>query len=237
MKIGPVIRISLLVIFTGYSGINAKAQDTGFQLIDFVDLPADLSEHDPIKDSEGRWYIEFRETWHINPEGSSISKTVVDYEAKIQDATPASADSLQKILATLIRQLPSTSGTFRLRNLTYEFMLLDPHVMASGNSGYSEPDSMDVWTKKLQGELISLVKALSRSKERYDLNTRMLSVHFHEDWIIDPVSLQISKRVRGITPVIWQRRQTTEGEPINDAETGLPVYYKNSLNRIELRNP
>ena len=116
-------------------------------------------------------------------------------------------------------------------------MLLDPHMMASGNSGYSEPDSMDVWTKKLQGELISLVKSLSKSKERYDLNTQMLSVHFHEDWIIDPVSLQIIKKVHGITPVIWQRRKTTDGEPINDAETGLPVYYKNSLNRIELRNP
>ena len=237
MKIGPVIRISLLIIFTGFSGIDAKAQDTGFQLIDFVDLPADLTEHDPIKDSEGRWYIEFRETWHINPEGYSILKTVDDYEAKIHDAPPASADSIQKMFASLMRQLPEASGTLQLQNLTYEFMLLDPHMMASGNIAYSEPDSMDVLTKKLQRELITLVKALSKTMERYDLYSQMLSVHFHEDWIIDPVSFQITKRVRGITPVIWQRRQTTDGEPINDAETGLPVYYKNSLNRIDLRNP
>jgi hypothetical protein len=37
--------------------------------------------------------------------------------------------------------------------------------------------------------------------------------------------------------VIWQRRRTAEGEGIDDAETGLPVYYKNPLRRIELRQP
>jgi hypothetical protein len=43
--------------------------------------------------------------------------------------------------------------------------------------------------------------------------------------------------VRAITPVIWQRRQTEAGDPVNEADTGLPVYYKNQMQQINLRNP
>jgi hypothetical protein len=49
--------------------------------------------------------------------------------------------------------------------------------------------------------------------------------------------MALDRQVNAITPVIWQRRRTVEGEPVNDAGTGWPVYYKNSLSRIELRNP
>ncbi|MCD4709533.1 MAG: hypothetical protein K8R52_01695 [Bacteroidales bacterium] len=49
--------------------------------------------------------------------------------------------------------------------------------------------------------------------------------------------LKKRKNENGITPVIWQLRQTAEGEPVHDAETGFPVYYKLKLERIDLRNP
>jgi hypothetical protein len=37
--------------------------------------------------------------------------------------------------------------------------------------------------------------------------------------------------------VIWQERQTAEGEALHDAETGYPVYYILKLERIDLRQP
>ena len=72
--------------------------------------------------------------------------------------------------------------------------------------------------------------------KRYDPDKQLLSVIFHEEWFMDPVSGQITKKVLGLTPVIWQRRLTTTGDPVNEAGTGKPVYYKNQLSRIELRN-
>jgi len=96
---------------------------------------------------------------------------------------------------------------------------------------------MDAATRSLQSELISFIKSCSSVGSWYDLPNQLLSVQFHEEWVIDPVTLQISKKVRGITPVIWQRRRTEAGESINDADTGLPVYYKNQLPPIQLRNP
>ncbi len=86
------------------------------------------------------------------------------------------------------------------------------------------------------------------------------TVEFHEQWRVNAANSSISKKVngyevscanrigdiltaeesvrlRGISPVIWQQRQTADGEPIHDAATGLPVYYKLKLQRIDLRNP
>jgi len=237
MNINRVIRIFLLAMLTGAPCVRATAQDSALHVIDFVDLSREVAPYDPDMDPEHTWSIKFRESWLISPEKSSILKSVVGYEPNILNAPPISADSLQKKFASLIRQLPQVRGTFRLSNISYEFMLLDPHIIESGNIAFPEPVSMDPWTKKLQEELIALIKSRSVESNRYELNGQLLSVHFHEEWTIDPVSLQITKKVEGITPVIWQRRQTTTSEPVNDADTGLPVYYKNSLPRIGLRNP
>ena len=128
-------------------------------------------------------------------------------------------------------------GASHLRNVSYEFMLLDPHIRESAYIAFPEPDSMDSWTRKLQIDLISLIKPRDHSGYSYDYNEQLLSVIFHEKWFIDPLTLEITKRVQGITPVMWQRRRTNKGEPVNDTDTGLPVYYKNQLCRIDLRNP
>lgn len=232
-----LIRLFLLATITGVSGTFASAQDSAFHVIDFVDLPEHLNLNAPNQDPEQLWYIEFLESWHISPEKPSILKSVLDYAPKIQNVPLVSADSFQQRFARLILHLPRTRGKVHLDNISYEFMLLDPHLPSSGNLAFPEPDSMDFRTKELQGKLIDLVESRSRNSHRYVLSDQLLSVYFHEEWTIDPLSMQITKKVAGITPVIWQRRKTTEGVPINDADTGLPVYYKNPLHYIGLRNP
>ena len=137
----------------------------------------------------------------------------------------------------ILSSIPSKNGAIPIRNISYEFHLLDPHLVASGNRAFSEPDSLDGPTRQLQDQLIALVTARNTFEERYQLDQQLLSLIFHEDWSINPANLMVSKKVRAITPVIWQRRQTETGEPINEAETGLPVYYKIELKQIFLRNP
>ncbi|MEN8230559.1 MAG: hypothetical protein ABFS38_20540, partial [Bacteroidota bacterium] len=140
-----VIRICLITFFAGTPGIEAMTQDRAHHVIDFVDLPTDLVGKDPDRDSA--WYIEFRETWNIHPDRSIISKSVVKYFPRDRNAPLVSADTLQQRLATLIRQQPESKGTVQLRNISYEFMLLDPHIRESGNKAFPEPDSMDSWTR------------------------------------------------------------------------------------------
>ena len=137
----------------------------------------------------------------------------------------------------MLADQPHTKGKIRLTDISYEFALLDPHTPGSEDRDFDGPAHMDHSTRKLQQELISLVKGRSAALGRADLDELLLSFYFHETWFIDPVSLQVTKKVHGITPVLWQRRKTTTGVPVNDAESGLPVYYKNRLHRIELRNP
>jgi hypothetical protein len=55
--------------------------------------------------------------------------------------------------------------------------------------------------------------------------------------VIEADHQEFRKRIKALTPVIWQERQTADGEPIPDGETGYPVYYKLKLGRIELRQP
>ncbi len=221
-----VIRICLLFILTGTSGVRAITQDTVHHVIDFVDLTM-----------ENGWTIEFHETWDISLEGNSIQKSVTNYQPLDCNNPLAPTDTLHQRFNTLIQQLPVVRGASHLINVSYEFMLLDPHIRESGNIAFPEPDSMDSWTRKLQTDLISLIKPLAHSGNSYDYNEQLLSVIFHEKWFIDPLTFEITKRVQGITPVMWQRRRTTAGEPVNEADTGLPVYYKNQLDRIDLRNP
>lgn len=244
-----VIRISLIALLAGTLGVEAVAQDATHHVIDFVDLPvdflvdlpvdflADLTGYGAECELKQTWYIKFQEHWNILPHKSHILKSVMKYSPLIHNAPLASTDTLQQRFTLLIGQLPVEKGTIRWNNISYEFMLLDPHLTESGNRAFPEPDSMDVWTRKLQSDLIALIQSRSLAGKQYDYSDQLLSVLFHEDWMIDPVTREIDKKVVGITPVIWQRRKTTSGEPVNDAETGLPVYYKNRLHRIDLRNP
>jgi hypothetical protein len=154
------------------------------------------------------YILKFLEEWGFDPIKPSISKQVLEFD-----------------------------GTIPIRNISYEFHLLDPHLVSSGNRAFPEPDSMDEPTRQLQEELIDLITTRANFNERYKLGDQLLSVIFHEEWSQDSGTFEVTKRVRAITPVIWQRRQTEAGDPVNEADTGLPVYYKNQLQQIHLRNP
>ena len=226
-------------------GIRA---DSGFRIVDFVDLPGDwISGVDGDRNTgvdgdgntgvDGGWHLEFRETWHIDPERPSIVKEVEEYRPLNDSLPDVSPDSLRSRFAALVRAQAADEEVMNLRGITCEFILLDPHLGSSGNVSFPSPDSMDRETIALQRALISLIGRRSRAASGFDLKTQLLSVYFHEDWQLDPVSLEITRKVGAITPVIWQRRKTVRGEPVNDGDTGYPVYYKNTLERIELRNP
>lgn len=151
--------------------------------------------------------IEFQEEWLIDPERPSIVKTVDAFEFPCGDSTESVG-------------LPPE--TIRIRNLSYEFTFLDL------------PDRM---AKEVQNALIALINDHYLIPESYDPSEQLLSIYFHEDWLVEPGSNAFSKKIRGITPVIWQRRQTADGEAILDPDTGYPVFYKQSLDRIDLRQP
>ena len=205
---------------------------SGFRVIDVVDLPGKLCNA-----GDDSWYLQFRENWFIDPKKTTISKKVEQYHPLNPAFPDASPDSLRSIFASLIREQPSPEGRVACRGISYEFVLLEPHLEGSGNTSFPSPDSMDEQTLALQQSLVSLVSRRSRMGSLLDLEQQLLSVRFHENWYIDSVTLEITKDVEAITPVIWQRRQTVQGEPVNDPETGSPVYYKNMLERIRLRNP
>ena len=151
--------------------------------------------------------LEFQEEWIIDPAGSYISKTVSTFEFPCDELNST---------ATL------HEGTTRLRNLSFEFSFLDlPEQMA----------------KEIQLAIIALVNNSYLLPEYYDPQEQLLSVYFHEDWSINDDPLVFSKKVRAISPVIWQRRQTADGEPLLDPDTGSPVFYKLKLERIDLRQP
>ena len=152
-------------------------------------------------------FLQFQEEWVIDPQGLSISKRVDGFQFPCGDSTS-------------IVTLPP--GEIRLRNISYEFYFLDlPEQEA----------------KEIQTAFIALIKKRFSIPEVYDPSEQLLSVYFHEDWTIEPGHQRINKKVRAISPVIWQRRQTADGEPLPDAETGYPVFYKQTLDRIDLRQP
>ena len=182
-----------------------SAQKGVHQIIDFVELPAEL-----IIPGDTASFIEFTEQWTFRAKGGLIK------EVKGHDLS-----------------LPE--GTRRIKEISYEFILLDPHLVASANRAFSEPDSMDIPTRQLQADLIHLIQSLAPISPRYDPEKQLLSVYFHEEWIMDEESREIRKKVKGITPLIWQRRQTAEGRSIDEGDSGLPVYYKTPLQRIPLR--
>ena len=154
--------------------------------------------------------LEFQEQWIFNVAPASISKVVNSHGISCKDSTEHPG-------------LPE--GTVRLKNLSYEFSFLD--LM----------DQMDQKARQLQEALIDLINHRNQIPELYNLPEQLLSVYFHEDWILETDQQVFKKTVRGITPVIWQERQTADGEPVRDRETGYPVYYKLKLDRINLRQP
>lgn len=197
--------------------VQGQVQEGVFTLVDFIDVAPSFQE---LADSICT--MEFLEEWIIQPEKHTLQKYVLDQDSSC---------------IPLIMNLPERMGKINLRNLSYEFVLLDPHLIASGNAAFPEPDSMDQATRRLQAMLIKLIEELSRTAGQYPLEDQLLSVLFHEDWSLDTETRVITKTVWGLTPVIWQRRQTVSGESINEAETGLPVYFKLQLENIRLRNP
>lgn len=213
MRFIRFIALSLPVAFTFFYAGPLTAQEGIHRIIDFVELPAKLSS---VGDSA--CFIKFTEQWTFLANGS-LSKEVTGFDFECS------------------RDVPFPPGRTRIQDISYEFMLLDPHLVESQNKAFSGPDSMDTATRNLQSHLIDLIRNHAQLSPRYDLRKELLSVYFHEEWIIDPANMEIRKKVRAITPVIWQLRQTAEGLSIPDGNTGLPVYYKTPLQKIFLRQP
>lgn len=207
------LAIILLVSPTGKSASILLAQEGVHQIVDIVELPAELSSP-----GDTACFIEFGEQWIFLAKGGLIKE-------------------LKTYVLSCSRELPPLTKVTKIKDIRYEFMLLDPHLVESGNKAFSGPDSMDTVTRILQSHFIDLIQSHAPPGPRYDLSKQLLSVYFHEEWTIDPVSKEIRKKVRGLTPVIWQLRQTAEGLSIYDGDTGLPVYYKTPLQRITLRQP
>jgi hypothetical protein len=207
----------LLMCAAALWGWPAVAQESRFEVADLVDIPHILTGgRDPS------WYLEFREQWTLSPGRPSIQKTVRGYTVHDHQDPRADKDSLQSEFEKLLRYSVQVRGTGRFSEISSEFMLMEP---------------VDTVLEALQKELAGLVERYSASSSHYDLPQQLLSVDFHEEWTVDAVSCTISKRVLAMTPEIWQRRETTDGQPVDDRETGLPVYYKVKLERIPLRNP
>jgi DNA polymerase III epsilon subunit-like protein len=91
-------------------------------------------------------------------------------------------------------------------------MLLDPHLLESNNQSFAEADSMDKSTRELQGRLIELIGKYISMDSRYDPRQELLSVYFHEEWILDPESPQIIKKVKGITPRHLAKKKNNRGK-------------------------
>lgn len=151
--------------------------------------------------------LDFHEQWTIRVPGSSVTKEVSSFRYSCADSSVS---------------LFPVEGKLLVRNINYEFSFLDPagEVM-----------------RELQEDFIALINKLHPLPGVYQPERELLSVYFHEEWILDAEQKSIHKSVTGITPVIWQIRQTADGDPILDLDTGYPVYYTHRLDRIQLRQP
>jgi len=212
-KITCVFTGVLLVAF----GAAARAQDQSFPVTDRINLPVQLAGQEAPP-----WYLVFEGTWTVGAKGAFVTKSVDRYMVIDHQDPNADADSLRAGFRDLVGASLSSRGRNRVTGITYEFLLReDPDLAAH----------------PLQEALIPLIRAGSTMAGHYDLESQLNSVLFHEEWHVDPVSFDITRKVTGITPVIWQRRKTKEGIPVNDAESGLPVFYKINLERVSPRNP
>lgn len=198
----------LILAITWFS----PSPDSGFHITDFVEAPGGWA----VEGGSGT-HLEFSEYWQVDPDRCAIRKEVVDCNPGI-----------------------NRSGSINLqgkKEVSYEFNFLDPHIQGTGDRDVWEPSMMDPSERRLQHAFIELVKSCLFEGRAFDLEEMLLSLVFHETWSYDPETEHISKEVWAITPVIWQRRQTSDGEPVNEADSGMPVYYKTKLARIRLRNP
>ncbi|MDF1574627.1 MAG: hypothetical protein P1P86_05490 [Bacteroidales bacterium] len=151
--------------------------------------------------------IEFHEQWTIDARRLSISKQVEKYRVSCAGEN---------------EDLPPLQEALRLRDISYEFSFPDPH----------QTDS-----HRLQAAIIALIDVRYPVNKIYNMPAQLLSVLFHEEWVLEPAGGELRKKVTGITPLIWQQRRTEEGEPVNDGDTGLPVYFKLKLEKINLSHP
>jgi hypothetical protein len=202
--------IRILVYLLAFLPVStAVGQEVSYQIVDIIDLPPELHIT-----PDSSCLMEFHEQWILNSANLSISKKVMEYE-----------------VSCVIKE------SFRLREVSYEFSFPDAHHEMTAKEENKESGLIDSQVRDLLNHLISLIQAGKPIAEVYRPQEQLLSVYFHEEWILETKNQEFIKKVKGITPVIWQVRQTTDGEPIQDAESGLPVYYKTKLERIDLRNP
>jgi hypothetical protein len=212
------VRLVFTILMSAAISVTATmAQGTHMEVIDLVPLPSSLTGQ-----PDHSWILEFRETWTFMENGDGIHKDVISYRVKDLQHPEAEEDSLLPVFMEMIEGLPRARGARRFGEFSYEFPLTDQEMKQKNN---------------LHGPVVEMVSRHSAAAGHYKLNEQLLSVAFHETWYIDPDSAGITKKVLALTPVIWQRRATGDGEPVNDAETGLPVFYKIDLERILLRNP
>lgn len=235
MRIVTVIFTLLFLFQTGKAAPRPAGNDTILNIIDFIDIPGRWTGGE-----NGSWYIEFSETWVIPENLTGMGKRVESYTIHSGGTDSNAGDrtiiSLDSILPDLKANHPKPGREILLGNISYEFTLLDPHSPCSDNVSFTGPLSMDLSAREIQEALISLALKGYPPAKKYDLKNELLSVWFHEEWFLDSATGEITKKVRGITPVLWQRRMTVEGNPVDEADTGYPVYYKNRLSRINLRN-
>jgi hypothetical protein len=151
-------------------------------------------------------FVDSYETWTIRPYRNALGKKVDSF--RILDRAAPERDELI---------LPSAFTA----TVTYEFELADPQTREKTH---------------LLESFVLLVGNASSLAGRYNLKEQLLSVRFREQWAYHPETRTLEKKVLELQPVIWQRRQTEEGFPIDDADTGLPVYFKLELDPIFLRN-
>jgi len=213
---GRLVQLMAGVLVVAW-GTVARGQDQTFRVRDRINLPVQLAGQEAPA-----WYLVFEGTWTVGAKGAFVTKTVDRYMVFDHQDPNADADSLRTGFRDLVGATLSSRGRNRFTGITYEFLLReDPDLAAH----------------PLQEALIPLIRTNSAMADHYDLESQLNSVLFHEEWHVDPVSWDITRKVTGITPVIWQRRKTKEGIPVNDAESGLPVFYKINLEQVTTRNP
>ena len=207
LKTGIILILAFQLAYLPFS--KAVAQDTFYRILDIIDLPPELQIN-----QDSSCQIESHEQWILNPSEPSITKKVKHYE-----------------VSCVINE------DIKLREVSYEFSFLDAHQEIAVKQSIRESGSMERQVRDLLNQFISLINATHPIHEIYNPQEQLLSVYFHEEWILNTKNQVFIKKVKGITPVMWQLRQTVGGEPVHDAETGLPVYYKTKLKRIDLRVP
>jgi hypothetical protein len=157
-------------------------------------------------DRDQQLVADTREHWILQPGRARLRKEV---------------DSLRFLDLNAENTEPVPVTTSFRANLTYEFFLVDPESLEASD---------------LHAPMIQMVRKYVSTATPYNLQETLLSVRFREQWTYEAANGKLEKVVLEMIPVIWQRRQTREGEALNDPDTGLPVYYKLDLAPVRIRN-